>query len=121
MLPSCLEQKVFKFVHFILGHSGVDKCIEEIKYMFHVRNLGGELRKFIAHCDVCQRCKHPNRSFTVEERNHLTEKLGDVCAIDIYRAYLHQGEKCATFLYATMYFLDMLSFIPLDMPPPKLV
>jgi hypothetical protein len=34
--------------------------------MFHVRNLGKKLRKFIGHCDVCQRCKHPNRSFTVE-------------------------------------------------------
>jgi hypothetical protein len=40
MLPSCLEQKLFKFVHFTLEHSGVDKCMEEIKYMFHVRNLG---------------------------------------------------------------------------------
>jgi hypothetical protein len=84
MLPSCLEQKIFKFVHFTLGHSGVDKCMEEIKYMFHVRNLGRKLRKFIAYCDVCQRCKHPNRSFTVEERHHLPEKPGDVCAIDIY-------------------------------------
>ena len=49
--------------------------------MFHVRNLGRKLRKFIAYCDVCQRCKHPNRSFTVEERHHLPEKPGDVCAI----------------------------------------
>jgi len=84
MLPSCLEQKIFKFVHFTLGHSGVDKCMKEIKYMFHVRNLERKLRKFIAHCDVCQRCKHPNRSFTVEERYHVPEKQGNVCAIDIY-------------------------------------
>jgi len=54
MLPSCLEEKIFKFVHFTLGHSGVDKCMEEIKYMFHVRNLGRKLRNFIDHCDVCQ-------------------------------------------------------------------
>jgi len=78
LLPSCLEQKIFKFVHFSLGHSGVDKCMEEIKYLFHVRNLGRKLRKFIAHCDVCQRCKHPNRSFTVEERHHLPHNPGDV-------------------------------------------
>jgi hypothetical protein len=24
MLPSCLEQKIFKFVHFTLGHLGFD-------------------------------------------------------------------------------------------------
>jgi hypothetical protein len=84
MLPSCLEQQIFKFVHFSLGHSRVDKCMEEVNYMFHVRNLGRKLRKFIAYCDVCQRCKHPNRSFTAEEKHHLPEKPGDVCAIDIY-------------------------------------
>ena len=84
MLPSCLEQKIFKFIHFTLGHSGVDTRMEEIKYMFHVRNPGRKLRKYIAHCDLCQRCKHPNRSFTVEEKHHLPEKPGDICAIDIY-------------------------------------
>ena len=84
MLPSFLEQNIFKFVHHTLGHTGVDKCMEEIKYMFHVRNLERKLRKFIAHCDLCQRCKHPNRAVTVEERYHLPEKPGDVCAIDIY-------------------------------------
>ena len=84
MLPSCLEQKILKFVHCSLGHLGVDKCVEEIKYVFHVRNLGRKVRKFIANCDLCQRCKHPNRSFTIEERPHLPEKPGDVCAIDIY-------------------------------------
>jgi hypothetical protein len=52
--------------------------------MFHVRNLGKKLRKFIAHCNVRQRCKHPNRLFTVEERHHLPKKPGDVCAIDIH-------------------------------------
>jgi len=84
MFPGCLEQNIFKFVHFTLGHPGVDKCMEEIKYMFHIRNPGRKLRKFIAHCDLCQRYKHPNRSFTVEERHHLPEKPGDVCAIDVH-------------------------------------
>lgn len=80
MLPSCFEQKIFRFVHFTLEHSGDDRCMEEIKYMFHVRKL----RKFTAHCDLCQRCKHPNRSFTVEEKYQLPEKPGDIWAIDVY-------------------------------------
>jgi transposase InsO family protein len=60
--------------------------MEEIKYMFDVRNLGRKLRKFIAFFYMCQRCKHPNRSFTFEERHHLPKKPGDVCAIDIYES-----------------------------------
>jgi hypothetical protein len=33
------------------------------------------------------------------------------------------GEVCATFLYTMtyVYFLDILNFIPLDLPPPRLV
>jgi hypothetical protein len=84
VLPSCLEQKIFKFVHFSLGHLGVDKCMEEIKYIFDVINLGRKHRKYIAYCYVCQRCKHSNRSFAVEERHRLPKKPEDVCAIDIY-------------------------------------
>jgi hypothetical protein len=40
MLPACLECKVFKYVHNTLGHMGVDKYLEEAKYVFHVINLG---------------------------------------------------------------------------------
>jgi hypothetical protein len=53
MLPSCLEQKIFKYVHFTLGHSGIDKCTEGIKYMLQVRNMRRKIRKFIAHSDLC--------------------------------------------------------------------
>jgi hypothetical protein len=59
VLTSCLEQRIFKFVKFTLGCLGADKCMEEIKYVLHVRNLGRKLIKCIAHCDVCQRRKHP--------------------------------------------------------------
>jgi hypothetical protein len=39
MLPNNLEQKIFKYVHLSLGHLGVDKCLEEIKCVFHVKDL----------------------------------------------------------------------------------
>jgi hypothetical protein len=54
--------------------------MEEIKYIFNVMNLGRKLRNFIDFCDVYQRCKHPNRSFTFEERHNLPKKSGDVFA-----------------------------------------
>jgi hypothetical protein len=84
MLPHCLESKVFKFTHFSLGHSGVEKGMEEIKRVFCVRNLGRKLRRFIACCEVCQRTKHLNRSHNVEEKRHLPKKPGDVRAVDVY-------------------------------------
>jgi hypothetical protein len=86
MLPTCLL-KIFRFVHQTFGHLGVDKCLEEIRYMFQVKNFGKKLRGFIAHCDVCQRVKHPNRPFTVEEKHNFPTKPGDVCAVDIYGSF----------------------------------
>jgi hypothetical protein len=84
MLPNNPEQKLFKYVLFSLGHLGVDKCSEDIKYVFNVKDLGRKLRKFIACCDVCQKTKHPNRSTDVEEKHHFPRKPDDVCAVDIY-------------------------------------
>jgi hypothetical protein len=81
MLPNNLERKIFKYVYLSLGRLGVDKYLEEITCVFHVRNLGRKLRKFIAYCDVCQKTKHPNRSVDVEEKHHFSKKPGDVCAV----------------------------------------
>ena len=71
--------KIFRFVHHTLGHLGVDKCLEEIRYVLQVRDLGKKLRRLIASYDVCQRVKHPNRSFTIEEKRHFPTRAGDVC------------------------------------------
>ena len=97
MLPDNLEQKLFKYVHLSLGHLGVDKCLEEIKYVFHVHNLGRKLRKYISCCDVCQKVKHPNRATEVEGKHHFTKKPGDVCAIDIYGNLPMSREEYNTF------------------------
>jgi hypothetical protein len=40
VLPNNLEQKLFQYEHLSLGHLSVDKCLEEIKYVFHVKNVG---------------------------------------------------------------------------------
>ena len=84
MLPSSLENKVIKFVHFSLGHAGSEKCIAEIAHTFYVKNLGRKVRKILFCCDVCQHVKHPNRSYEIESRSHLPEKSGDLCALDLY-------------------------------------
>ena len=84
MLPTCLEAKMFRFVHHTLGHLDVDKCLEEIRYVFQVRELGKKLMRCIASCGVCQRVKHPNRSFTIEEKHPFPKRPGDICAVDIY-------------------------------------
>jgi hypothetical protein len=66
------------------------KCLEAIRYMFQVKDLGKKLRKFIASCDVCQRVEHSKRSTTIEEKHHFPTRPGDVGAVDIQNV---PGEK----------------------------
>ena len=80
MLPSCLENKVIKFVHLSLGHAGSEKCIAEIAHTFYIKNLGRKVREILSCCDVCQRVKHPNRSYEIDSRSHLPKKArGPMC------------------------------------------
>ena len=74
MWPNNIEQKIFKCVPLSLGHLGVDKCSEEIKYVFYIKDLGRKLSKFIACCDVCQKSKHLNRSVDVKVKQHFPKK-----------------------------------------------
>jgi hypothetical protein len=84
MLPSSLENKVITFVHLSLGHAGSEKCIAEIAHTFNIKNICRKLRKILSYCDVCQRVKHPNRSYETENRSNLPKKTGDLCALDFY-------------------------------------
>ena len=45
VLPSRLENKVIKFVHFSLGHAGSEKFIAEIAHASYIKNLGRKVRK----------------------------------------------------------------------------
>jgi len=84
VLPACLEERAIQDTYTSLGHLGVEKCMQQIKQAYHLKNLGHKVRKFITCCDTCQRVKFPNRAFTTEERSHLPTKPGSLCAIDFF-------------------------------------
>ena len=90
VLPACLEERVLQYTHThththtSLGHLAVEKCMQQIKQAYHLKNLGHKVRKFISCCDTCQRVKFPNRNTTTEERSHLPIKPGSLCVIDLF-------------------------------------
>jgi transposase InsO family protein len=43
------------------------------------------VRRYISHCGVCQRVKHPNRAFEIDRRSHLPTKTGELVTLDLYR------------------------------------
>jgi transposase InsO family protein len=83
-LPSSLENKVISCVHRSSGHQGTDRCMHDIALTFYVRSLGRKVRKLVSRCDVCQRVKHPNRSYEIESRSHLPKGPGELMALDLY-------------------------------------
>jgi transposase InsO family protein len=84
ILPRQLEYRVISYVHTLLGHQGTDKCMYQISQSFYLKSLGRKMRKYVAHCDVCQRAKHPNRAYEIERISHLPTKPGDLVTLDLY-------------------------------------
>jgi len=86
MLPSTLDNLVIKYVHTSLGHLGVENCMDQTVFSFHIKNLGRKIRKLIARCDTCQRVKYPNKSYTTQEISYLPARPGELCALDLFGA-----------------------------------
>jgi len=84
VLPSELEKQVTDYVHTSLQHLGTEKCMAQIANTFHVKGLGRKVRKMISFCDICQRVKHPNRSYAAGYRSHLPTSPGELCACDLF-------------------------------------
>lgn len=40
VLPACLEERVFQYTHTTLGHLGVEKCMQQIKQAYQLKNVG---------------------------------------------------------------------------------
>ena len=84
VIPRDLEYRVIGYVHALLGHQGTDKCMHNLSYLFYIRKLGRKVRRYVSHCDVCQRVKHPNRAYEIEIRSHLPTKPGELMSLDLY-------------------------------------
>jgi hypothetical protein len=84
MIPNQLEHRVIGYVRTLSGHQGTDKCMLQIAQLFHLRSLGRKVRKYAAHCDTCQRVKHPNRAYEIARVSHLPKKPGDLVSVDLF-------------------------------------
>jgi hypothetical protein len=84
MIPNQLETRMIGYVHMLSGHQGTDKNMRQIAQSFHLRSLGRKVRRYVAHCDTCQRVKHPNRAYEIERVSHLPTKPGELTTVDLY-------------------------------------
>jgi hypothetical protein len=73
-----LEDQIINYVHCALGQPGTEKCMYQISHTFHVNNLGRKVRRLISRCDICQRVKHPDRSYETKS------SCQELCGVDLY-------------------------------------
>ena len=105
VLPACLEERASQYTHTSLGHLGVEKCKQQIKQAYYLKNLGHKVHKFIECCGICQRLKFPNRAITMEERSHLPTKPGSLCTINLFGSLptSHAGVKYISVCYSVFF------------------
>jgi hypothetical protein len=51
---------------------------------FFLRKMRARIERFIKSCDVCQRCKFPNRALVGEMHSIIAENPGDLVTVDYY-------------------------------------
>jgi hypothetical protein len=113
MLPNQLGHQVIRYVHTFLGHQGTDKCMLQKSQSFHLRSLGKKLRKYVAHCDICQRAKHPNRAYEIERISHLPTRPGELLTVDLYGPILTGRGGVKYLLVCLEFFSKHVTLYPL--------
>jgi hypothetical protein len=89
LLPRNLEHRVIDFVLTLLGHQGTDKCMCQMSDSFlYLKDLGWNMRKYVAYCGIHHRAKHPNRAHVIERKSHLPTKPAELRNWDFYGPHL---------------------------------
>ena len=83
-VPSSLQVTMIWYHHKALGHFGSSKVLFAVQQHFIWKNMGRQIRKVLASCDSCQRCKCPTRFLEGPRQMVITEKPRDLLCVDLY-------------------------------------
>jgi hypothetical protein len=83
-LPESLAGDVIRSFHEQYGHFGITKVYSVMNRHFFLRKMRARIERFIKPCDVCQRCKFPNRALVGEMHSIIAENPGDLVTVDYY-------------------------------------
>jgi hypothetical protein len=76
-LPESLAGDVIRSFHEQYGQFGITKVYSLMNRHFFLRKMRARIERFIKSCDVCQRCKFPNRALVGEMHPIIAENPGD--------------------------------------------
>lgn len=84
MVPRNITDDLVQFYHTNFAHFGATKMYNMIANYFAWRGMKTEIRVIIAKCDICQKSKHPNRSYEGDFQSILPPGPSSLAALDVY-------------------------------------
>lgn len=115
-VPRILWDDLVWHAHTKYGHCGVSKVVWWLHEKYYWPKMGRYVRMMLRSCDLCQRVKHPNRSYEGPMANIIPIGPKDLYAVDIYGA-LPKGRKGNKYIFVIIdVFTKFVQVYPLTKP-----
>jgi hypothetical protein len=106
-------ESVIRNFHEQYGHFGVSKVYSLMYRYFYARKLRAKIGLFIRSCDVCQKCKFPNRALSGEMHPIVTEQSGELFTVDYYGPLPESRSRVSYILVVIDSFSKFVKLYPL--------
>lgn len=104
-VPEVLQSSLIWYVHHKNGHFGGRKCYWQARKFFYWSKMEKHFKREIATCELCQKAKYPNTSFSGAMQPILPEEPNMLVSVDIFGP-LPVGQRGLKYL---LVFLDCFS------------
>jgi hypothetical protein len=102
-LPESLAEDVIRSFHEQYVHLRISKVYSLMNRHFFLRKMRARIEGCIKSCDVCQRCKFPNRALVGEMHPIIAKNLGDLVTLDYYGpGPLPAGRSRVTYIFVVI-------------------
>lgn len=84
VVPTCLINKLIKYIHDRLGHPGQYKTLQYLRVNYYWKGMSKDVKKSVRSCDLCQRIKVLTAKMEGEWEMVKAERPGDLATVDYY-------------------------------------
>lgn len=84
LIPEAMKSILVEAEHERMGHLGVLKTLLHLKRFYCWRGMQRDVKRYVLHCDLCQRVKHMQKSMEGEYLPVKSERPGDLATVDFY-------------------------------------
>lgn len=110
-VPSCLIKKIIETSHHYHGHFGTTKLFAILRNIIYIPKLRKYIVDICKSCDICQKCKYPQRYLSGELNPIVTKNPGDLVTCDFLVLYHPDVDELVIFLLLLIVFQNLYDCI----------